>query len=582
MNPPALSTPPDFPVTWQYPAEEKLLWCHDQGHYPDQITPLEFSLIGQGVHAGLAKAAGAYDMPVTVHVRHINGYLYAAIERQALQAPESATPAQRSSAKLNNAMADLRTSWEKTWLPEIKQHLAWWAAFDRAAATIPTLRQHLAETLHRWHRLWEIHFLLVVPSMFAMSEFVDLYTDLSEDADHFAPYKLLSGFPSKTLESAQQLWALSRQILFSPSILQIFLENATGDVIRQLTSYAECAPFVTELNQYLELHGERTDRLSLHHPYWVEDPTPVINNLRNYIQQPNQNLLEEIQEVARQRELHTSNFQADIQHYPQPLRDQALFLLQAAQAGAFLSAEHGYWIDYKVSYCVRQVLLTVGERLEAAAMLADKDDLFYLHLDEVQALLVSNGPAGQFNAECRKQIKVRKAQAERFAQVSPPALLGTVPAGSAHPARDPITEMFRKWEGEIPALTDTSNLIVGTAGSPGVVQGIVKVVHQLSEATKVQPGDILVADTTTPPWTPLFATVGGLVTNSGGVLSHSAVVAREYGIPAVVGASMATQCLQDGQRVEVDGTRGTVLILPDESVESQARGWEPEARPAGK
>lgn len=561
MTPPASSTPPDFPVAWRHPAEEKLLWCHDQAHYPDQITPLEYSLIGQVVTAGLVEAVRVYGIPFTIYDRHINGYLYLAVEQHVPQAPESAASAQGSSAKLNNAMADLRTSWETTWLPEIEQHLAWWAAFDRAAAAIPTLQQHLAESLQRWQRLWEIHFLLVVPSTFAMSEFVDLYVDLFEDADRFAPYKLLTGFPSKTLESTQQLWALSRRILATPAVLEVFLENEAGDVIRQLTNRAECAPIATELARYLAVHGERADKLNLYHPYWVEDPTPVINSLRNYIQQPDQDLLEEMRDVARQRELHTSKFQADVQRYPKALRDRALFLLQAAQAGAFLSAEHGYWIDYKVSYRVRQVLLTIAERLEAVGLLAEKDDLFYLYLDELQALLVSNSPTGQFNAECGERIKVRKAQAERFARVSPPALLGTIPAESAHHTPDPITEMFRKWEGEIPAPTDTGNLIVGSAGSPGVVRGTVKVVHQLSEATKVQPGDILVADATAPPWTSLFATVGGLVTNSGGVLSHAAVVAREYGIPAVVGASRATQRLQDGQRVEVDGTRGTVLIL---------------------
>ncbi|MGH3669982.1 MAG: PEP-utilizing enzyme, partial [Pseudonocardiaceae bacterium] len=527
-------------------------------HYPDQITPLEYSLIEQGVHAGLARAVRAYDIPVTIRDRHINGYLYIAIEWHALQALEPATPVQGLSAMLNNAMANLRTSWDAAWLPEIKQHLAWWEKFDRAAAPIPTLQQHLAETMQRWQRLWEIHFLLVVPSTFAMSEFADLYTDIVDDADRFAPYKLLSGFPSKTLESTQQLWALSRRILASPVVLQVFLGNAAGEVFGRLTGCAECVSFVTELTQYLALHGERADGLTLHRKYWVEDPTPVINNLRNYIQQPDQNLLEEMREVARRRELHTSKFHAEVQHYPQQLRERALFLLKAAQAGAFLSAEHGYWIDYKVSYRVRLVLLAVGERLEAAGVLAEKGDLFYLHLDEVQELLASNSPAGKFNAEYRRQIEVRKVQAERFARFSPPALLGTVPAGSADRARDPVAEMFRKWEGEISAPTDVSNLIVGSAGSPGVVRGTVKVVHQLSEAAKVQPGDILVADATAPPWTTLFATVGGLVTNSGGVLSHAAVVAREYGIPAVVGASMATQRLHDGQRVEVDGTRGTV------------------------
>lgn len=561
MTSPVSSTSPDFPVAWRHPAEEKLLWCHDQAHYPDQITPLEYSLIGEVVTAGLVKAVRAYGIPFTIYDRHINGYVYLAIEWHAPQAPESPAQVQETSAKLNGAMADLQTSWDATWLPEIKQHLAWWAVFDRATAEMTTLQQHLAETLRRWERLWEIHFLLIVPSTFAMSEFVDLYTDLFEDADRFAPYKLLSGFPSKTLESTQQLWALSRRILVSPAALQVFLENEAGDVIGRLTSCAECAPIATELAQYLALHGERADRLNLYHPYWVEDPTPVINSLRNYIQQPSQNLLAEMQEVTRQRELHTSKFQADVQHYPKSLRDRALFLLRAAQAGAFLSAEHGYWIDYKVSYRLRQVLLTIGERIEAAGLLVEKDDLFYLYLDELQELLATNSPTAQFSAECRGQITVRKEQAERFARVSPPTLLGTVPAEPAHHAADPITEMFRKWEGEVPAPTDTSNVIVGSAGSPGIVRGTVKVVHQLSEATKVQPGDILVADTTAPPWTSLFATVGGLVTNSGGVLSHAAVVAREYGIPAVVGASMATQRLHDGQRVEVNGTRGTVLIL---------------------
>ncbi len=557
MTPPHLSTPAAFPVTWRYPADKNLLWCHDQGHYPEQITPLEFSLIGQHVHAGLTKAVQSYDIPFIAHVRHINGYLYVAIERHA----ESATRAQGSAAKLNNVMADLHASWETTWLPEIKQHLDWWTAFDRTAATMPALRQHLAETLQRWQRLWEMHFLLVVPSTYAMSEFADLYTDLYEDADQFAPYRMLSGFPSKTLESAQQLWALSRTILASPAVLDAFLGDAPENLIGRLTSCDGCALFVSEFNDYLVRHGERADKLNLNHPYWIEDPTPVINNLLNYIQQPHQDLLAEMQDIARQRELHTAKFRADVQHYPRPLREHALFLLRAAQDGAVLSAEHGHWIDYKASFRVRQVLLVIGERLEIAGALADRRDLFYLYLDEVEELLASDNLEGQFNVDLSTQINRRKTHAERFARISPPALLGTAPTGSAQFDRDPITEMFRKWEGEVPALTATSNLIVGTAGAPGVVRGTVKVVHKLGEAAKLQPGDILVAETTSPPWTPLFATVAGLVTNSGGVLSHSAVVAREYGIPAVVGASMATQSLHDGQRVEVDGTRGTVQIL---------------------
>ena len=86
-------------------------------------------------------------------------------------------------------------------------------------------------------------------------------------------------------------------------------------------------------------------------------------------------------------------------------------------------------------------------------------------------------------------------------------------------------------------------------------------IHSLAEASKLTPGDILVAVTTAPPWTPLFATAGAVITDTGGVLSHCAVVAREYGIPAVVGTGVATALLRDDQWVEIDGEAGTVRVL---------------------
>jgi pyruvate,water dikinase len=87
------------------------------------------------------------------------------------------------------------------------------------------------------------------------------------------------------------------------------------------------------------------------------------------------------------------------------------------------------------------------------------------------------------------------------------------------------------------------------------------VIHSLQEAADLKPGDILVTESTAPPWTPLFATAGGIVTDNGGILSHCAVVAREYRIPAVVGTGRATTMLRSGQLIEVDGDAGTVRVL---------------------
>ncbi len=107
--------------------------------------------------------------------------------------------------------------------------------------------------------------------------------------------------------------------------------------------------------------------------------------------------------------------------------------------------------------------------------------------------------------------------------------------------------------------TDPS-IITGVAASPGTAQGTAKVVRSLVEASKLQQGDIMVCEMTVPPWVPLFATVSAVVADSGGILSHCAIVAREFGLPAVVGTRVGTTIIRDGMTVTVDGTKGLVRI----------------------
>jgi rifampicin phosphotransferase len=551
----------DFPIIWRCPEDGGRLWSQDQLHYPDPVTPLEFSLIEEGVDAGLTRGARAYGIPINVHDRHINGFLYTAIESTTLTGAPLAAQSEELPTKLEQTMANLRASWDDIWLPELQQHLAWWSAFDGEAATVPSLLQHLAETEQRWQRVWEIHFLLFLPSKLAISEFVDLHADLFQEADPFVPYKMLAGFTTKNLESGQRLWGLSRRILSSPDLVAIFHENMTNAVIPRLMEHEAGGPLLIELTDYLETYGQRADKLSLNCPYWIEDPTPVLETLKQYLRQEERNLDGQLETMSQQRVEQVEILMAQLRHYPRAVREEVRLRLKAAQEGAFLSEEHGHWIDYKASYAVRQVLLTIGRRFVADGVLPDEADLFYLEMSEVKDLLASTDPRGLYDGRLKGLAAVRRANELQFRNVTPPRVLGTVPSGSSAAAtRDPITEMFHKVEGETSPESPT-DLIVGIPGSPGVVEGPVRVLHALYEAGKVLPGDILVADTTSPPWTLLFATVGGLVTNSGGVLSHSAVIAREYGIPAVLGTSNATLRLRDGQRVRVDGSRGTVRLL---------------------
>jgi pyruvate,water dikinase len=120
---------------------------------------------------------------------------------------------------------------------------------------------------------------------------------------------------------------------------------------------------------------------------------------------------------------------------------------------------------------------------------------------------------------------------------------------------------MKMFGGPPPSTADAPSELRGSAGSPGTVSGTARLVRTLADADRLNPGDILVTEFTAPPWTPLFATVSAVVTDAGGILSHCAVVAREYGIPAVVGTARATATIRDGQQIEVDGNAGLVRLL---------------------
>jgi rifampicin phosphotransferase len=184
-------------------------------------------------------------------------------------------------------------------------------------------------------------------------------------------------------------------------------------------------------------------------------------------------------------------------------------------------------------------------------------DVFDLTLAEVLALADREAPV----AELRARIAERRADAARFADAAPPPLLGTP---QAFPAVDSaIMKSMFKLSGNFMAPPVSGNELHGMPGSRGKVIGRARVVRTLDEAEqRLAPREILVAPATLPSWTPLFASLAGVVTGAGGVLSHAAVVAREYGFPAVVSVPGVMNAIRDGQIIEVDGDAGVVRILP--------------------
>jgi pyruvate,water dikinase len=189
-------------------------------------------------------------------------------------------------------------------------------------------------------------------------------------------------------------------------------------------------------------------------------------------------------------------------------------------------------------FVYKQALMEQAERLVLAGVLREKEDIFYLRFEELQEVERTNRVDDQL-------IRRRKDAFRSYQALTPPRVLTS--DGEA------ISGAYRR-DG-LPA-----GALVGLPVSAGTVEGRARVMLNMAMAD-LEPGDILVTAYTDPSWTPLFVAIKGLVTEVGGLMTHGAVIAREYGVPAVVGVEHATRLIQDGQRIRVHGTDGYVEIL---------------------
>ena len=556
-TPSAIPAPPNFPVSWENPEDEGRFWTLNRMHTPDPITQMDELFIGY-VWQGVSTVAQIYDIPVRTRTRRINTYMYVTILPVA--PPEDGMEAQskRSEAKLRAVFARIGNLWKLDLFPEVKQYLDDWRSFDLPGASMPELLAHFDETVARHIRLWEIHFLVVLPKHIVISMFYDLCRDLFGSENRFEAYQLLRGFDNKTLEAARALWRLSRAALASPGARRILEETATSGVIAALEESPGGRPFLGKVQEFLKEYGQLSEKpFQLYAPGWIEDPTPVIKNLKDYITQPDRDQEAELSTLAVEREGLVAQARQRLEGHPQAVVEEFEFLLKAAQEAAVVGEDHNFWIDFCAIYQVRRVLLEFGRRFVEAGVMDKAEDVLFLTPEEMRETAHALPTLNR-----RPLVAGRRAEMEYFRTIQPPAALGASPA--TPPPDSPLRRALGKFFGTPPAPPTEPDVLRGNAGSPGIARGPAKVVRSLAEAAKLQPGDVLVAETTSVPWTPLFATAAAIVTDAGGVLSHCAVVAREFRIPAVVGTGQATATIHDGQLLEVNGDLGVVRVLPEQ------------------
>jgi pyruvate,water dikinase len=285
---------------------------------------------------------------------------------------------------------------------------------------------------------------------------------------------------------------------------------------------------------FLARYGHRAAReIDLGVPRWYEDPTPILNILQTYLTHgEEEDPARHFRQGAELADQTAANLVERVRREKGRLRAAAVrFLLRRVRALAGVR-EYPKFFAVRILAAMRRVLAGAGAELVAAGRLARPDDVFFLDLRDLQAPYDLRALAASNRADYDR---------ERSRRAIPRVLTST-------------GETFYT------APTSTPGALIGTAASPGVFEGLVRVIFDPREA-QLEPGEVLVAPGTDPAWTPLFLSAGALVMEIGGIMSHGSVVAREYGIPAVVGVAGATQQLHTGQRVRVDGENGVVVPL---------------------
>jgi rifampicin phosphotransferase len=292
----------------------------------------------------------------------------------------------------------------------------------------------------------------------------------------------------------------------------------------------------TRFQHHLGAYGHTVYNLDFMNPVPADDPAPLLETLRFFVSGKGADPYERQRRLAARREDETSAVLARLD----PVRARAFGrLVHWAQSVA--PVREDALADVGLAWPqLRRMLAEIGRRLQQAGVISEPDDVYWVHRSEID----------EDQGSLADQVEQRKELWRGQRRATPPQLL---PKGG-------WGDMWRSW---MPAASEeqTGDVIKGIAGSAGTITAPARVLGGPQDFGQMQPGDVLVASITTPAWTSLFAMASAVVTDIGGPLSHSSIVAREYGIPAVLGTAVATRRIQSGQQIKVDGDAGTVTLL---------------------
>jgi phosphohistidine swiveling domain-containing protein len=561
-----------FPITWDSAVEQDFFWVYDDLHIPHPVSPMFFDIGGWWLSCDHMFRRFGTPFAVDWLAKVVNGYVYTtAVPADPDLHIEGTEYSSRYQARVprDAAFASTMGAYLDTVLPVYGQHFAdWWhdrlvpemqrnftfleAELDRAGdMSLAETATLLEDAIDIHDRHWKIHWMLNFAQLSATLKLRAVMEQVRGTVDETLLGRLQNSASDRNWDSIEALWAMKNVVRDDPELRAAFGAEDVGAIEEALRSTEPGRHFIDD--QVVPYQREFGWHAVWSHefifPTAREQMGPILELVRGYLASD----YDYPTAIAAMRR----DIEAASREILKGLEGDDLAAMRAANEinlrMAPLTPDHHFYIDQGANAHVRLVLLAVGRKLVEAGRLDAPDDVLFLRYNELRALIGSPDAVA-----ARDLVATRRAERDAAARIQPRDWVGTVtPSQLAFPylVNWGYPERFHR------QASDDDRVVAGIAGSPGAIDGTARVVRTVDEFDEVRDGDILVCQMTNPAWVVLFTKIAGLVTDTGGTTSHPAVLAREFGIPAVVGTSVATSKIATGDRIRVNGSNGTVEIL---------------------
>jgi pyruvate,water dikinase len=527
-------------------------WEREATHAPQPWSPMTSSLIFPGRNRSLKRAFDEFGILLeTLEMREIGGWEYTRLVplggKDRLEAVRS-----------EKAIRFVRR-WHEEWQPGLETRIAELRDVNLDSLTDAELDEHIAKVTTLLQEGSNIHFLFLGLGGI-LGELVFACRDLLGWDDNKA-FDMLNGLSEKSTEPSRRLADLASMVQKNSPARSI-LGKIDDNSLERLT---EADPqFGTAFHEYMQEYGIRALRYEMADPTLAESPVLVLGLIQDQLVR-GYDPTADASALRHKRRTTVEEARAALSHHSSQDRERFERALAKAEESYPVREDNEFFTISAPIGLIRYGVLEMGSRMAERGQIGERNDVFFLEMDEARKA---------FREGSNQLALVRRRKGERAWVLAhpgpatygkdpgPPPSFQVLPAGARMSMEGVLWYMERVFaQAQTRQAEAADGALRGIAASPGEYRGFARVVMDESEFGKVEAGDVLVCPITSPVWSVLFPSIGALVTDTGGILSHPAIIAREYRVPAVVATGRATNVLRDGQTVKVDGSAGTVEVL---------------------